>query len=298
MRHLLSLKDLSKKEILSLVDKGIAIKKNPNKYSTKLKSKTLLMLFEKPSLRTRVSFETGMTQLGGHGIFYSIADSPLGKKESLEDTSKTASRYVDIIMARLFKHEDIISLADNSSVPVINALTNFEHPCQVLGDFMTIKEQFKRLENLKIAYVGDGNNNVTHSLMYGCAKLGIDLNIGCPKELMPQQKVISETKAKIIIHDAYSAVRDADVVYTDSWMSYHIPDSEKHRRFQLLRPFQVNASLMSKAKKSAIFMHCLPATRGDEVTADIIDGKQSIVFDQAENRLHIQKAIMIWLLSK
>jgi ornithine carbamoyltransferase len=305
MRHFLTLRDLSGEELLDTIEKAIEIKANPEKYSNALARKTLLMLFEKPSLRTRVSFEVGMTQMGGHAIFYSIKDSPLGKKETVADTAKTASRYVDIIMARLFKHSDIEELAANSSIPVINALTDFSHPCQILADLMTIKE--KKSFETKLAYVGDCNNNVTHSLMYGTAMVGMDMAVGCPsgEEYQPNKQVLTEAKAiaektgsKLdIIHDAAKAVSNADIIYTDSWMSYHIPVEEEARRIEELKAFQVNPELMTHAKRDAIFMHCLPAKRGQEVS-EVIDTEQSVVFDQAENRLHAQKAIMLKLLNK
>ncbi|MFH1675984.1 MAG: ornithine carbamoyltransferase, partial [bacterium] len=243
---------------------------------------------------------------GGHAIFYSIKDSPLGKKESISDTAKVVSRMCDIVMARLFKHENIIELAENSSIPVINALTDFSHPCQILGDLLTIREHFGKTEGLTLAYVGDCNNNVTHSLLHGCplAKMNIR-TAGPPDENFQPKKSVVETAKKIasetgvrveILSDPVKAVSDADVVYTDSWMSYHISDDERESRFNALIPYRVTSELMSHAKKSAIFMNCLPAMRGEEQTADVIDGPQSIVFDQAENRLHIQKAIMLRLL--
>jgi ornithine carbamoyltransferase len=265
-----------------------------------------MMLFAKPSLRTRLSFETGMTQLGGHAIYYDIKDSPLGKKESIKDTSIVASRFVNIIMARLYKHSDLEELARHSSVPVINALTDFSHPCQIMGDLMTIVEKRGSLQGLKLAYVGDSNNNVTHSLLYGCAIMGVNISVGCPQgtEYEPQPEVLKwvEKKAKesktevVVTHDAKESVVNADIVYTDSWMSYHIDPGKEAERVKIFMPFQVNAELMSYAKPNAIFMNCLPAMRGYEQTADIIDGPQSIVYDQAENRMHIQKGIMLRLL--
>jgi ornithine carbamoyltransferase len=264
------------------------------------------MMFEKPSLRTRVSFEVGMTQMGGHAIYYDISTSPMGKKESIEDTAKTSSRYVDIIMARLFLHEHIEKLAQNAKVPVINALTNFSHPCQILADLQTIKEKKGRLKGLKLCYVGDSNNNVTHSLIYGCAIVGMDISVGCPagaeyepsSEVIKKAKEIAETSgSKITItNNAKEAVKDADIVYTDSWMSYHIPEEQKQERLRIFQPYQVNKEIMSHAKSDAIFMNCLPAIRGMEQTADVIDGPQSVVFDEAENRLHSQKALMLKLL--
>ncbi|MBN2126769.1 MAG: ornithine carbamoyltransferase [Candidatus Diapherotrites archaeon] len=308
VRHLTSLYDFTPEELEKIIDLGIDVKKNPEKYATALKDKTLLMIFEKPSLRTRVSFEVGMTQMGGHGIFYSIADSPMGKKESIEDTVKTSSRFVDIIMARLFEHEHIMKMAQHSDVPVINALTNFSHPCQIACDLQIIKEKKGKLKGLKLAYFGDSNNNVTHSLLYGCSMVGMDVAVASPKgiEYEPQKKVVEKAKeyaskhgSKILItNDAVEAAKNADIIYTDSWMSYHIPKEKEAERVQLFKPYQVNSVLMKHAKPDAVFMNCLPAMRGYEQTAEVIDGSQSIVFDQAENRLHIQKAIMLFLLGK
>ena len=307
MQHLITLKDWSAAQIAETLKLARAVKKTPARYAHMLQGKTLLMIFEKPSLRTRVSFETGMSQLGGHAIFYDTSTSPLGAgKESVYDTIRTVSRYVDIIMARLFDHAKIEEMARYADVPVINALTNFSHPCQILGDLMTVLEHKKKLKGLTLSYLGDGNNNVTHSLLYGCAKTGVHIRVGSPRgaEYSPQARVVEEaaTIAKAgrttvrIVHDPVEAIRDADVVYTDSWMSYHIPPHKLDERVKMFTPFQVNAELMRHAAKDAIFMNCLPALRGYEQTAEVIDGPQSVVFDQAENRLHIQKAIMIMLL--
>jgi ornithine carbamoyltransferase len=307
-RHLTSLYDFTSEELMKIIDLGIELKKNPEKYATALKDKTLLMIFEKPSLRTRVSFEVGMTQMGGHAIFYSIKDSPLGKKESIEDTVKTASRYVDIIMARLFEHDHIMKMAEHSGVPVINALTNFSHPCQIACDLQIIKEKKGKLNGLKLTYLGDSNNNVTHSLLYGCSMVGMDIFVGCPKgeEFEPQPQVVAKAKefaekhgSKVVVtNDPIEAAKDADIIYTDSWMSYHIPKEKESERVKIFQPYQVNSDLMKQAKPDAVFMNCLPAMRGYEQTAEVIDGSQSIVFDQAENRLHVQKAIMLFLLGK
>ena len=306
VKHLLSIKDLKKEEITALLSLAVKIKSNSKKYNKVLQDKSLLMLFEKPSLRTRVSFEVGMTQLGGHAIYYDIGASPLGKgKETIEDTAQTACRYVDIIMARVFEQETLERMAKVSRVPVINALSNFSHPCQVLSDLQTILEKKKTLK-IKLAYLGDSNNNVTHSLLFASAIMGFDVSVGCPnsQEFVPQKEVMDfvnsnakKSHANIeITSDAAKAVRDADVVYTDSWMSYHINPEEKGARINALKPYQVTQALMSHAKPNAIFMHCLPAARGEEVTAQVLDGPQSIVFDQAENRLHMQKAIIVTLL--
>jgi len=306
VRHFLTLKDYSKSELQKILDLSFSIKKNQKKYAKALSGKTLLMMFAKPSLRTRLSFEEGMVELGGHAIHYDLSTAPFGKKESPEDTGKIASLYVDCIMARLFEHSDIERLAAGSTVPIINGLTNFSHPCQIMADLMTIKEHFGTLKNIKVAYVGDSNNNVTHSLLFGCTIMGLDVSIGCPakKDFMPSPDVVAfakkqaaKNKTTVIVTDnASEAVKNANVIYTDSWMSYHIPDSEKAERLHALQPYQVTKALMAKARKDAIFMHCLPAERGMEVTADVIDGKQSIVVHQAENRLHFQKGLLVWLL--
>ncbi len=303
MRHFLSIKDLSKGELLYLVKKAMDIKKDPRKYEDAMDDKTLLMIFEAPSLRTRLSFEAAMLQMDGHAIFYTTSESTLGKKESMKDFSRVASRYVDVIMARLFSHSDLEELAKYSSVPVINGMTSAEHPCQIIGDFLTMLE---RRKINKIAYVGDCNNNVTNSLLYAAAMLGIDIAIACPKgrEFEPDRSVINECRRITkksgshieVFHKARQAVKDADFVHTDSWMSYRIPKEMEPLRIKKLRPFQVNAQLMNYSN-NALFMHCLPAKRGHEVTDEVIDSRNSVVIDQAENRLHAQKAILIWLLN-
>lgn len=308
MKHLLSINDLSGKEINYLIDKGIEIKKEQAKWSNTLTNKTLLMIFAKPSLRTRLSFETAMTQLGGHAIHYDVSTSPLGKgKETIADTARTASCYVDIIMARLFEHKEIEELAKYSNVPVINGLTNYEHPCQILADLMTIKEVYGKLEGLKLSYFGDGNNNIPHSLLFACPKVGMSIGIATPKgiEYEPDHNVVNIAKniAKQnnveieLSSEPNKIIEKSDVVVTDSWMSYHIPKEREKERINIFMPYQVNSKLMKKAKSTAIFLHCLPATRGQEVTEDVIDGKQSKVWDEAENRLHIQKAVILYLLN-
>ncbi|MFO7872620.1 MAG: ornithine carbamoyltransferase [Candidatus Undinarchaeales archaeon] len=307
-RNLLKISDFTADECRQIIDKATEIKNNPEKYTKLLKDKTLLMIFEKPSLRTRVSFETGMTQLGGHAIFYSIKDSPLGKKENIHDTAKCASRYVNLISARLYKREDLRDLGKNSDVPVINMLDDFGHPCQIMCDFQTIKEKKGKLSDLKLSYFGDAHNNVTYDLMRLSAMLGLNMDVACPKgeKYSPEQVVIDEvselskeTGAEVrVVHDAEEAAKDSDVIYTDSWMSYGIPKDEEEERKRVFMPYQVNSDLIEKAKSDVIFMNCLPAKRGYEQTAEVIDGEHSIVFDQAENRLHAQKAIMLFLLEK
>lgn len=306
MKDLIDVSDLSAAKIGEIIKLAAYLKKNPQEFSTAMKDKTLLMIFEKVSLRTRVSFEVGMTQMGGHAIYYDTSTSPMGKKESIADTARTASRYVNIIMARMFSHEALKELASYSSVPVINALTDFSHPCQILSDLQTIAEKKGMLKGLRLAYLGDSNNNVTHSLLEGCSIMGMDISVGCPKgsDYEPNSALLSNVKkisqksgSKVIItNNPIEAVSNADVVYTDSWMSYHIAPEKKEARMKALMPYQVTAKLMSHAKPDAIFMNCLPAMREMEQTAEVIDGKQSVVFDQAENRLHMQKAIMLKLL--
>lgn len=305
-KDLLSLAELNSEEVLSIIDLAEKIKKNPLNYAHKMVGKTLLMIFEKPSLRTRVSFEVGMAQMGGHAIYYDVATSPLGKKETIEDTAKTSSRYVDIIMARLFKFDDCKKLAENASIPVIDALSDLNHPCQILGDLLTIREKFGRLRGLTLVYLGDCKNNVTYSLMHGCSLVGMNIRICCPdfEEFRPDSRIVAEAKTMAsknncileIIHDPVAAATDADVIYTDSWMSYHIPKEMMEIRKEKLMPFQVTSRLMKYAQPTAVFMNCLPAMRGMEQTEEVIDGFQSIVFNQAENRLHIQKAIILKLL--
>ncbi len=308
VRHLLKITDFSREECEKIINKAIDLKSAPMIYRDSLKGQTMLMIFEKPSLRTRVSFETGMFQMGGQAIFYSIKDSPLGKKETISDTAKVASRYVDIIGARVFKREDLWELAKHATVPVINLLDDFAHPCQILSDFMTIKEKLGKLNGFKMAYFGDAHNNVTYDLMRMCAMFGIEMDVACPegKEYSPEEIVIDEvnkisekTGARVrVIHDAIEAADGSDVIYTDSWMSYGIPFEKEEERKKVFMPFQVTSKIMTNANEGAIFMNCLPAMRGYEQTAEVIDGPQSIVFDQAENRLHAQKAILLFLLNK
>ncbi len=263
-----------------------------------LKGKVLAMIFEKPSLRTRVSFEAGMFQLGGHAINLQPQDIALGKRESIADGARNLDRMADIIMARVFKHDTVTELAKYSSVPVINGLSDLEHPCQALADFFTIWEKKKRFDGLKVAFIGDGNN-VAHSLMLLAAKLGTDFTIGCPRGYEPLESIVNKTLefasksgSQIeITDDPFVAAKDADVVYTDVWASMGQED-EAAEREKIFAAYQVNEKLMSYAKSDALFEHCLPAHRGSEVTDEVIDGRWSVVFDEAENRLHVQKAIM------
>ena len=297
-KDLLTLNELDKKEIGVIIDNAIKLKSELKAGTCKplLKNKTLAMIFQKPSTRTRVSFETAMFQLGGHALSLSSDDLQLARGETIEDTSKTLSRYVDIIMARVYLHEEIEILAKNSTVPVINGLSDSFHPCQTLADLMTIKEKKKKLSGLKLAWIGDGNN-VCNSMIYGCAKTGFDITIATPKGYEPDSRVVKESKKFTdieLLHDPNLAVKNADVVMTDTFVSIHHQTTDRAKDF--LPNFQVNSSLMKKAKPNAIFLHCLPAKRGQEVTSSVIDGSQSAVWDEAENRLHAQKSLMIALL--
>ncbi len=297
-KDLLTLNELSKSELLGILDNAIKLKKDLKKGISKpiLKNKTLAMIFQKPSTRTRVSFETGMFQLGGHALNLSADDLQLKRGETIEDTAKTLSRYVDIIMARVYSHDEVEILAKNSTVPVINGLSDSFHPCQILADLMTIKEKKKKLAGLKLAWIGDGNN-VCNSMIYGCAKTSIDVTIATPKGYEPNSDIIKESKKFIdvqLLTDPMSAVKDADVVVTDTFVSIHHQATDRTKDF--LPRFQVNSNLMKKADRNAIFLHCLPAKRGQEVTGEVIDGPQSVIWDEAENRLHAQKALMASLL--
>ena len=297
-KDLLTLAELTPKEFVELIDYSIKLKKELKKGVNKpiLKNKTLTMIFQKPSTRTRVSFEIGMYQLGGYAINLSSNDMQLSRGESVEDTAKTLSRYTDCIMARVYAHELLDKLSKHASVPVINGLSDSFHPCQTLADFMTIKEKKGKLKGLKIAWVGDGNN-VCNSMIYGAALSGIDMSIATPKGFEPNKTVVKESKKSTNIElttDPFIATKNADVVVTDTHSSIHNNDKTRIKKF--LPKYQVNSKLMKTAKKNAIFMHCLPAKREQEVTSSVIDGSQSVVWDEAENRLHTQKALLIALI--
>ena len=293
---------MSTKEILATFVLARKMKANRKKYSKALQGKTLALIFEKPSLRTRTSFDVGIQQLGGFSLYLSPAEISLGKRESVYDVAKNLERMVQGIMIRTFAHQIVIDMAKHASIPVINGLTDYSHPCQAMADFMTIQEKKKKLKGLKLCYVGDGNN-VAHSLMFAGARLGVSVTVACPAGYEPNSTATEQatddakaTGARIeVVHDPLKGVRNADVVYTDVWASMG-QEAEAEPRKKIFLPYQVNIALMSKAKKDAIFMHCLPAHRGDEVTDEVIDSKQSVVFDEAENRLHAQKAIMYQLM--
>jgi len=293
-KDLLTGDEISSKEFLELIDFSIKLKEENKTVKGKqlLENKTLAMLFEKPSTRTRVSFETGMKQLGGHTIILSLNEMQHSRGESVEDTAKTLSGYVDGIVARVYEHSFIEDLAKHATVPVINGLSNSHHPCQTLADLMTIKEHKKNFKDIKIAWIGDGNN-VCNSLIFGCSKTQTEIAIATPKGFEPDSEVVKKSSKHTSIDlttDPESAVKDADIVMTDTFTSIHTSDPKRTEKF--LPSFQVNESLMEKAKNDAIFMHCLPAKRDQEVTSAVIDGSQSVVWDQAENRLHSQKALL------
>jgi len=298
-KDLLTVDEISSKEFLELIDFSIKLKKENKTVKEKplLKNKTLAMLFGKPSTRTRVSFEIGMLQLGGHTVNLSLNEMQHSRGESVEDTAKTLSRYVDAIVARVYEHSFIEKLAKHATVPVINGLSNSYHPSQTLADLMTIKEHKKKFKDLKIAWIGDGNN-VCNSLIFGCSKTQTQIVIATPKGFEPNPEVVKKSSKYTVVDlttDPKSAVKDADIVMTDTFTSIHTSDPKQAEKF--LPSFQVNESLMKQAKNDAIFMHCLPAKRDQEVTTEVIDGPQSVVWDEAENRLHTQKALLAALLS-
>ncbi len=304
-RDLLSMLDVEK-DLIAILELAASIKnrtKAGEPYEP-LRGKSLAMIFEKASTRTRVSFEVGMTQLGGHALFLSPNDLQIGRGETLADTARVLSRFVDGIMYRAYKSENVRELARHASVPVINGLDDKEHPCQILADLMTIQEHKGVLKGLKLAYVGDGNN-VCNSLLIGCAEAGMRASVGVPKGYEPDAHLLAEarriaqtTESQIqVVHDPFAAVQEADVVYTDVWVSMGM-EKEREERERVFLPFQVNKRLVAAAKPDAVVMHCLPAHRGLEITDDVVDGPQSIVFDEAENRLHAQKAVLVRLLGR
>jgi ornithine carbamoyltransferase len=296
-RDLLSINDLTPEEALLVLDVAARLKRNKFDETQTMfaKGQTLVMLFEKPSLRTRVTFEAGMTQLGGHAIYY---EARLGVRETVPDVAHNLERWVDGIMARVFDHKTVVDLAENATIPVINGLSDLEHPCQALADFQTLIEYKGDIKGKKLAFVGDGNN-VAHSLMLLAAKLGVHFALGCPKGYEPDPEVVDRAKADAsatgatvtITHSAPEAAEGADAVYTDVWASMG-QEEETAIRAKAFADFQLNASLMKYADKRAIVMHCLPAHREEEITAEVLDGDQSVVFDEAENRLHAQKAVL------
>jgi ornithine carbamoyltransferase len=303
-KDLLTIKDLTTKEIEELFSLTAKLKKNKAKFAKTLSGKTLALIFQKPSNRTRVSFEVGMFQLGGYSLYLAPNEINLGVRESIPDVAKTLSRYVDGIVLRTFEHKNCLELAKEASVPVINGLSDFSHPCQALADLYTVKEKFKALKGLTLAYVGDGNN-VCNSLLFICAKLGVNMNAGCPQGYEPEPAVLKDAKSAAkaggaainLFNDALSAVKGADVIYTDVWASMGQED-EAVKRKEAFKDFQVNKNLIKAAKANILIMHCLPAHRGEEITEDVLESKNAVIFDEAENRMHVQKAVLIKLLGR
>lgn len=293
-KDLLTINDFSREEVLALFEKSTDLKqkqKNNIEYAP-LKGKSLGMIFNKHSTRTRISFEVGMYQLGGQALFLTGDQLQLNRGETLKDSAQVLSRYLDGILIRTHDHQEVVDLAEHATIPVINGLTDLNHPVQILSDIFTIKEKLGQIENIKVAYVGDGNN-VAYSWIAGASLMGMELVIACPASLEPQSPSPGNAR---IIEDPFEAVKDADIIYTDVWVSMgDTGDTDKKEK--LLAPYQINQKLLDATGKESLVMHCLPAHRGMEITSEVLDGKQSIVFDQAENRLHVQKAILETLLS-
>jgi ornithine carbamoyltransferase len=297
LKHLLSDFDLSGQEVLKILDLSAKIKENPIKYSDSLKGKTLIMLFELASLRTRVSFESGMNQLGGHAIFYSIEGGRFTRDETMEDGIRNLNRYVDFIMARVLKQEAIERMAKVATVPVINGMTEEYHPCQNLADLLTIREHKGKLKGLNIAYVGDGACNTATSTIIGCTNVGMNVAVTCPDnpKYSPSPALLKKIKGRVtVMHDPTEGMKDADAIYTDVAVGAGM-EAEKEERIKTFKPFQMNSALVKKAKRECIVMHCLPAHIGYEITREVMDSPQSVVFDQAGNRMHAQKGLLLWL---
>ncbi len=303
-KDLVSIADLSLDDIREIFNLAKDLKAKGELEDSPLKGKSLGLVFQKPSTRTRVSFEVGMAQLGGGVVYLGPDEVGLGKREDTKDVARTLSRYLDGIVARTFSHQVVLELAEFATIPVINGLSDLLHPCQVLSDLYTIEEKKGRFKGIKLAFIGDGNN-ICHSLLYGCSKVGLDLSIATPEGYEPKKEVLepslveaakSGTKIEVT-NDPHNAIKDADIVYTDVWISMG-KEREYKKRLKAFRSFQVNLDLLKGAKSDYLIMHCLPAHRGEEITDEVVDSPQSIVFDQAENRLHVQKAILLLLLKE
>ncbi len=300
-KHLVSLHDFSTEEITQILDSADLLKLRYRQADEflPLAGKTLAMVFQKPSLRTRMSFEAGMNRYGGHAIYLGPTDIALGKRESTPDIARNLDRFADAIMARVFKHKDVVDLAEYSAVPVVNGLSDRLHPCQILADLLTVREKLGRLAGLKLAFLGDGNN-VAHSLLYGGAKVGLSVSLAVPEGFDPDPQILEEarqdakkTGAELnVTHDLKKALADADAVYTDVWASMGQED-QKAEKAKVMQPYQLNEKALGLAPAQAIVLHCLPAHRGEEITDEVIDGSQSVVFDQAENRLHAQMSFLV-----
>lgn len=293
-KDLLAINDFTKSEIEEIFNLAAQLKANRKNHETPLKNKTVGLIFEKPSTRTRVSFEVGVHELGGNTIYLSSDEIELGKREAIKDAAKVLSRYLDGLVVRTFSHDRVVEMAKFSSIPVINGLTDFMHPCQALSDLFTIKEK-KGLNDITMAFVGDGNN-VLNSLLSACGRMNLKIKIACPKGYEPDKDILKQAGAVAeLFNKPEDAVKGADIIYTDVWTSMG-QEREYKKRQKVFKKFQVNSKLLSLAKKDAMVMHCLPAHRGQEITDEVLDGRQSIVIDQAENRLHVQKAILVKLL--
>ena len=301
-KDLCSISDLTSGETRAILKLGHEVKRNPRLYRSALDARQMVLMFEKASLRTRLSFEAGINTLGGNAVFFDQTNSPLGERESIADVARNVERWVDVIVLRTYAHDTITEMAAHARVPVINALSDFEHPCQALADFMTLEEHFGTVEKLNFTYVGDGNN-VCHSLMLAGAQLGANVTVATPRGYSPDIEIVTrareiaaENGCEIrLTQDPMAGAEDADAVYTDVCVSMGF-EHESTKRAPIFRPFQVNEAMMARASKRAVFMHCLPARRGAEVTDAVLDGPQSFVFDQAENRMHAQKALLLLLL--
>ena len=301
-KDLLAIQDLSTKEILNILDLAGQIKADSGRYASSLKGRSIGLIFQKPSNRTRVSFEIGMFQMGGHSIYLGSSEIGMGGRESVKDVACVLSRYLSGIVARTYKHGVVQELAKHASIPIINGLSDLAHPCQALGDMFTIKERFKSFKGITLAYIGDGNN-VLNSLMVAAAKLGIGMKVATPVDYAPDRLMVKLAKSLAlksgsrleISNDPKSAAKDADILYTDVWVSMG-QEKEAAKRIKAFSDYQLNDSLIKKAKTMCVVMHCLPAHRGQEITDSVMDSNHSIVYDQAENRMHVQKAILLKLL--
>lgn len=304
-KDLISIQDISKKELTDLLYLTKRVKTKSHKFVAALSGKTLGLLFNKPSTRTRVSFEAGMQQLGGSTIFMSEREIQIGRGESIPDTARVLSRYIQAIVIRTYAHNTIVEFAQNASIPVINGLTDLLHPCQILADIFTIKEKKPRLPDINLAYIGDGANNIANSWLLAAAKTGINLKIATPQAYQPKAEILEQAQAEIRKHksgtieitaDPQAAARDADILYTDVWVSMG-QDKQQEEKLTHFKPYQINQELLKQAKTDALVMHCLPAHPGKEITKEVLYSPQSIIFDQAENRLHLQKALLLTLLT-